>query len=59
MFDSPLISNQTFLQTEFIFGKLDFVHINMNFHETKCQIFVKLKILAIKRSFPFNFLKIL
>ena len=36
MFDSPLISNQTFLQTEFIFGKLDFAHINMHFHKTKC-----------------------
>ena len=35
-FDSPLISNQTFLQTEFIFGKLDFAHINMHFHKTKC-----------------------
>ena len=50
--------NQPFLQTEFIFCKSDFAHIIMHFHETKYQIFVEFKILAIKRSFPFNFPKI-
>ena len=38
--DSPLIANQTFLQTEFIIGKSDFTCI-MHFQKTKCLIFVK------------------
>ena len=50
--------NQPFLQTEFIFCKSDFAHIIMHFHETKYHIFVEFKIVAIKRSFPFNFPKI-
>ena len=61
IFDSPLILNQTFSQTEFVIGKSGFVHI-MHFQLTKCLIFVKfksLKILAIKQWFPFNFAKIL
>ena len=31
MLDSPLVINQTFTQTEFAIGKLDFAHI-MHFH---------------------------
>ena len=31
MFDGPLIINQTFTQTEFATGKLDFAHI-LYFH---------------------------
>ena len=40
IFDGPLILNQTFSQTEFIFGRSDFAQI-MHFPQTKYLIFVK------------------
>ena len=40
IFDGPLIVIQTFSQTEDFIGKSDVAHI-MNFHSTKCLIFVK------------------
>ena len=54
IFDGPLIVIQTFSQIEFIIDKSDFAHIITHIHWTKY-----LKILAIKRSFPFNFAKVL
>ena len=40
IFDGPLILNQNFSQTEFIFGRSDFAQI-MHFPQTKYLIFVK------------------
>ena len=52
IFDSPLILNQTFSQTEFVIGKSGFVHI-MHFQLTKCLIFVKFKSLKILQGHHF------
>ena len=39
IFDSPLIINQTFSQTEYVIGKSDFIYI-MHFQQTKYLIFL-------------------
>ena len=58
IFDNSLIVNQTFSQTKLTLAN-QILSVLYVFNKTKCLILRSLKILAIKRWFPFNFVNIL